>query len=183
MAFEDFHEQWNQATLDELQTRSDLPGIYRTRREYEPSIAIAVNRYLTFTTGLAFDQIQTQYPQATMESANALDGTVRFHDTWATAEDNRQDVDASYNIRAASRMLDSDFVYVRHALRASYQFSTEHTMLYLRFMAGRLTGRAPLFERFSLGNTTNLRGWNKYKIDPPAAPTPPQGPSTTGTEW
>ena len=33
-------------------------------------------------------------------------------------------------------------------------------------MAGVLTGTAPLFERFSLGNTTTLRGWNKYDLAP-----------------
>jgi len=31
---------------------------------------------------------------------------------------------------------------------------------------GVLTGRAPLFERFVLGNSSTLRGWNKYDLDP-----------------
>src|SRR5262249_13889414 len=35
-----------------------------------------------------------------------------------------------------------------------------------RLIAGILVGRAPLFERFVLGNSTMLRGWNKYEIDP-----------------
>ena len=33
-------------------------------------------------------------------------------------------------------------------------------------MAGVITGKAPLYERFSLGNSSTLRGWNKYEIDP-----------------
>ncbi len=32
--------------------------------------------------------------------------------------------------------------------------------------AGMATGRAPLFERFVLGNSSTLRGWNKYDLDP-----------------
>ena len=32
--------------------------------------------------------------------------------------------------------------------------------------AGFITGRAPLFERFVLGNGTTLRGWNKFQLDP-----------------
>ena len=32
--------------------------------------------------------------------------------------------------------------------------------------SGVLTGRAPLFERFVLGNSSTLRGWNKYDLDP-----------------
>jgi outer membrane protein assembly factor BamA len=31
---------------------------------------------------------------------------------------------------------------------------------------GMISGRAPLFERFVLGNSTTLRGWNKYELDP-----------------
>jgi outer membrane protein assembly factor BamA len=33
-------------------------------------------------------------------------------------------------------------------------------------MAGTISGNPPLFERFSLGNSATLRGWNKYDIDP-----------------
>jgi len=32
--------------------------------------------------------------------------------------------------------------------------------------AGMIAGRAPLFERFVLGNGSTLRGWNKYDMDP-----------------
>ena len=33
-------------------------------------------------------------------------------------------------------------------------------------MFGGITGEAPLFERFSLGDSRTLRGWNKYDIAP-----------------
>ena len=33
-------------------------------------------------------------------------------------------------------------------------------------MAGGINGEAPLFERFSLGDSRTLRGWNKYDIAP-----------------
>jgi outer membrane protein assembly factor BamA len=33
-------------------------------------------------------------------------------------------------------------------------------------MAGGITGTPPLFERFSLGDSTTLRGWDKYEIAP-----------------
>ena len=33
-------------------------------------------------------------------------------------------------------------------------------------MAGGMTGQAPLFERFTLGDSRTLRGWNKYDIAP-----------------
>jgi len=31
---------------------------------------------------------------------------------------------------------------------------------------GMILGTAPLFERFVLGNSTSLRGWNKFDLDP-----------------
>ncbi len=36
-------------------------------------------------------------------------------------------------------------------------------------MAGGITGHAPLFERFTLGDSRTLRGWNKYDIAPAGA--------------
>ena len=33
-------------------------------------------------------------------------------------------------------------------------------------MAGGITGTAPLFERFTLGDSMTLRGWDKYDIAP-----------------
>ena len=35
-----------------------------------------------------------------------------------------------------------------------------------QFARDRIAGRAPLFERFVLGNASTLRGWNKYELDP-----------------
>ena len=36
-------------------------------------------------------------------------------------------------------------------------------------MAGSITGHPPLFERFALGDTLTLRGWDKYEITPTGA--------------
>ena len=36
-------------------------------------------------------------------------------------------------------------------------------------MAGKITGTAPIFERFTLGDSTTLRGWDKYEIAPAGA--------------
>jgi outer membrane protein assembly factor BamA len=166
LSFEDFHEQWNSATISALAERPDLPGIYRTRREYEPSVTVAVSRYVSFTTGVSFGELQTQYPLAHDQSVNASDSTVQFHHSWINSHDARQEIEATYNLRAAVRALGSDFVYVRHALKASYSFGTEHSLVLLRLVAGRMSGTAPLYERFTLGNTATLRGWNKYELDP-----------------
>jgi outer membrane protein assembly factor BamA len=36
----------------------------------------------------------------------------------------------------------------------------------VHFIGGIISGNAPLFERFSLGNSTTLRGWNKFDVAP-----------------
>jgi outer membrane protein assembly factor BamA len=33
-------------------------------------------------------------------------------------------------------------------------------------MLGKITGAPPLFERFAVGDTTTLRGWDKFEITP-----------------
>ena len=34
------------------------------------------------------------------------------------------------------------------------------------FLAGAMNGRAPLFERFTLGDSRTLRGWSKFDVAP-----------------
>ena len=39
-------------------------------------------------------------------------------------------------------------------------------MISNEFMAGSIAGDAPFFDRFVLGSSSTLRGWNRYQIDP-----------------
>jgi len=41
-----------------------------------------------------------------------------------------------------------------------------HNSVELGFLAGVIHGNAPLYERFALGDSTTLRGWNKFDLDP-----------------
>ena len=69
-------------------------------------------------------------------------------------------------MRASAHNLDSDFIYTRHFGRAQYVYRREKSKLTISFLGGAISGRAPLFERFSLGNTSTLRGWNKFDVAP-----------------
>jgi outer membrane translocation and assembly module TamA len=77
-----------------------------------------------------------------------------------------QELDAGYSLRAATNLFDSDFVYTRHAVDTSYSLRFGRQMVIVRGLAGAIGGRAPLFERFALGDTRTLRGWNKFDVDP-----------------
>jgi outer membrane protein assembly factor BamA len=75
-------------------------------------------------------------------------------------------LDAGYSLRAATNLFDSDLVYTRHAVDTSYLLRFGRQMVMLRGLAGTISGRPPLFERFSLGDSRTLRGWNKFDVDP-----------------
>jgi outer membrane protein assembly factor BamA len=69
-------------------------------------------------------------------------------------------------MRAGTQVLDSDTVFARHLAEARYRFRRGHQDVAVAFLGGTISGQAPLFERFVLGNAETLRGWNKFDLDP-----------------
>ncbi len=165
-AFESFHEQWNQATVDALARRSDIPGVYRSRNNFEPSLRIALTRNLMLTAGVSFEEFQTQFPVARTEGSHSVITTLRYHRQWVDSDTSGQELDAGYSLRAATNILGGDYVYSRQSINALYSRKFDRQEVLVRFGAGSMNGRAPLYERFVLGNTRTLRGWNKFEIDP-----------------
>ncbi len=170
--FESYHEQWNQATLDALEAsktptgEQEVPGIYRTRQNFQPTLTVELAKPLTLSVGTSMERFQTQFPAARTEAANAVVNTLRYHRQVEDSGVNRHDLEAGYTLRAATKLLSSDFVYARHEWNAYYSFTRgAHTIL-THMTAGLLSGRAPLYERFVLGNSSTLRGWNKFDLDP-----------------
>jgi hypothetical protein len=172
--FETYHEQWNRNTLNDLSPTETTPanltadstgGVYRTRQNLQPEVTLVLAKPLTLSVGASFERLQDQLPAAETESANALITTLRYHRRLEDSE-NQHDLDASYNLRAATRLLSSDFVYARHRWEFRYLLTRGKSVVIDDVSTGMITGRAPLFERFVLGNSTTLRGWNKYEIDP-----------------
>ena len=168
--FESYHTQWNRSTLDALEPMhagepADYSGIYRSRQNFQPTLTLVLAKPLTLSVGTGFQFFETQYPVAHTQAANALITTLRYHRRVEDAEV-RQDLDADYNLRAATKLLNTDFVYARHSWHFRYALNRGRSVLSDEFSSGLVTGRAPLFERFILGNSTTLRGWNKWELDP-----------------
>ncbi|MGA2877896.1 MAG: BamA/TamA family outer membrane protein, partial [Bryobacteraceae bacterium] len=103
---------------------------------------------------------------ARSESANAVINTLRYHQRWAGSDDSTQELDAGYSLRAATTVLASDLAYTRHVAHLKYNYSSRTQSVEVKMIAGAIYGQAPLFERFALGDSTLLRGWNKYELDP-----------------
>lgn len=170
--FESYHDQWNSNTLDAVNTLDALAGgndltsgIYRTRQAFEPSATLVIAKPLTLDVGTRFERYQYQFPAGQMVAANAVTATLRYHWRVEGAE-NQQDIDASYALSTATRALDSDFVYTSHYAGFHYQLTRGKNILSDEFNAGAINGRAPLDDRFVLGNSRRLRGWNMFDLDP-----------------
>jgi hypothetical protein len=163
--FESFHQQWNATTLGALAEHPDVAGIYRERYHMAPNVSVALMEPLTLTFGVDIQHFQTQFPAARFEASNAVTTTLRYRRRWES-DASRQEVDAGYGLRAATRSLDSDYAYTRHAVTAAYKGEVRNNSFSVSFLAGAMNGRAPLFERFTLGDSRTLRGWSKFDVAP-----------------
>ncbi len=168
---ESFRAQWNPAIQTALNAQPEsgtnsVPGIYRTRLHVEPGFQLELIPGLTVGAGVSIQRFQTQFPAARDESSHALTSSLRLERRWDLPIHGLHIVEAGYNLRAATQSLDSDFIYTRHSFHGRYQFRKGKESISGAFTGGALAGRAPLFERFVLGNSTTLRGYNKYDVAP-----------------
>jgi hypothetical protein len=169
-----YHEQWNAGTVDALPADRTLLGsmacpvtsdVYRTRQFFEPVATFQVWKPLRLSVGASFESFEDQYPAAHTESANAAVASLRYHRR-TEGSDSLQDFDAGYDLRLASRPMHSDLVYSRNRWEFRYTLTHGKQVLIEDVTAGMIAGQAPLFERFVLGNSSTLRGWNKFDLDP-----------------
>jgi len=168
--FDAYREQYSPATLAALQASTQSSslgaGAYSSSLNFEPSATFVLARPLTFTTGLGFEQLTTASTAARLESANAVINTLRYRERWGDSDSSRQELEAGYNLRAATKLLGTDLVFSRHLWNARYLYVRERQSVEVTLSAGVIYGRAPIEERFVLGTSTTLRGWNKYELDP-----------------
>ncbi|MDQ6701546.1 MAG: BamA/TamA family outer membrane protein [Acidobacteriota bacterium] len=175
--FESYHEQWNRSTLDALSNTLGIagqagnPSLYRTRKNYQPTVAFALAKALTLTVGAGFEQMGSQTPDSRTpavrsEAANAFIAALRYRRRTEDNDASPRDFAASYELRAATKALGGDYIYSRHRFAARYALTHDKHTISDDFTAGYIAGRAPLFERFVLGTSSLLRGWNRYAIDP-----------------
>jgi outer membrane protein assembly factor BamA len=167
--FDAFEDHFDNTTLAALNSKNNFSlgaGAFRSRLDVEPSATFVLAAPLTLSVGMSFESLQGNVLTGTNESADAFTSALRFHDQWRDADDNIQDVDAAYTLRAATRMLGASAAYTKHAAHVRYTYRHERQLVEVALKAGVIYGQAPLFERFVLGNTSTLRGWSKDDLDP-----------------
>lgn len=163
LTFEDYHEQWNQATLDAL-SGSGL-DLYRSRWNVAPELVFTIARPLTVAIGASFEGLESENANSPSTAANA--GTLNVHYGHKIEGDTvQQEIEGRYSLRVATRALGSTYAYARHLVSFKYEARTGRHIMSDEFMGGSIDGRAPFFDRFVLGSSSTLQGWDRYEIDP-----------------
>ena len=162
-----FDQTWRDATQTALQADSRVPALYRNRMTVTPIVKFAITRQLSLAGGVRITELD---PLADSDEparmANAAVASLSFSQRPRETSGPRHGVEASVVLRAGTAALESDLVFERYVGHAGYSFKRSSHLVLLSGMAGRIDGDAPLFERFSLGDSRTLRGWDKYDIAP-----------------
>lgn len=169
VALAGFRQKWEPATRLALDAADGVPGTYRSRVNFEAAVTVAITPELNFRFGTSITELDSETPPTlgdpAFESANAGVAALRFERQWDT-RGFRHAFTGEYEARAGAGNIASDFVYSRHLGQTRYTFRKDSNRVAARFRAGSLEGTAPLFERFSLGDSHSLRGWNKFDLTP-----------------
>ncbi len=135
-------------------------------------MTFALTRHIRFGGGVSITELEPLSELETLSSAsesqmaNAVVVSVGYDQEWAPASGGSHRAHASFTRRAASEKLESDLVYTRYVIHGGYRYQWAKHSVLLSASGGGISGDAPLFERFSLGDSLTLRGWNKYDIAP-----------------
>jgi hypothetical protein len=164
-----FDQDWRSATLAALALMPDIPPAYDTRSTITPLLKFALTPELSVAAGVSISELEPLAPAAGSQMANAAVASVDFDRRWEDSSEPRHRVTAGFGVRAGSRELESDLAYTRYLGQGAYRFNAGRHHVEATGMAGGITGHAPLFERFTLGDSRTLRGWDKYDIAPAGA--------------
>jgi hypothetical protein len=160
-----FHPTFLAPTRAALALSPDVPGIYRTRQDFAPSVSVLPLNGVKFTVGLSLQNLDFDVPSPRTEHAFAFTADAQAQGRVAV-RGYRHTISAAYSLRRATPALESDFVYTRHLVAGDYTLTKHRNAFLFRGRLGTIDGAAPLFERFSIGNSHLLRGWNKFDVAP-----------------
>ncbi|MPZ21465.1 MAG: BamA/TamA family outer membrane protein [Luteitalea sp.] len=159
-------QTWHPDTLAALAADPRIPEAYRERLTVEPTVTFAFSPHVRITAGASVSELESLSRSPESQKANAVVASIAYDQRWKQRRVDSQNLAASYEWRSATSELDSDLVYTRHVGQVDYQYERGKSAVIAGLAVGRITGRAPLFERFSLGDSSTLRGWNKFDIAP-----------------
>jgi hypothetical protein len=161
-----FNQTWRPETLAAVAADASIPEAYRVRSTVSPWITFAVTPRLRATVGVSVSELESLSRSPESQMASALTGAVSFDQRWELTSGWDHALEASFAWRSATTALESDLDYQRYVGTGGYHVRKGNTDLLTSAAIGYISGDAPLFERFALGDSTTLRGWNKYDLSP-----------------
>jgi Omp85 superfamily domain len=167
--YSSFRAQWKTNTLEADRISSQSPGLYRLRDTLSGEVSmghpISAFMLIRATARVEFTELQMQTPTLGFQKSNALRGSINSSYIRGAATE-RLEWRWSYEGVAGTAAIDSDFIYSRHEIKSDFSYRRRSHSIFGNFQTGRIGGKAPMYERFSIGNARTLRGWNKYEINP-----------------
>jgi outer membrane protein assembly factor BamA len=189
--YSSFRAQWSPGTLEAASQSVSDPGLYRLRDTIEPTVKVTITPAIHATFGVTSSLLQLQSPVLHFESVRAATGNLEY--SFYTSSSEKHRFSGNYELHVAGDTLDSAQSYTRHQWNQGYslkggkegppQASFSWDRVGVDFKLGRITGFAPMYERFSLGNTQTLVGWNKYEIAPLGASRMAYGTINVGNRY
>jgi outer membrane protein assembly factor BamA len=166
LEFSRLRSNWRDITLAAIDADPTIPAAYRRRLTIEPTVTVAINPYLRVSGGASISELEPMAPATDSQMASALVAAINYRQRWDERTHVSQQAEAGYQLRSATTALESDLLYTRHLVNGRYRYEHARSTVIAEAFFGGITGTAPLFERFTLGDTSTLRGWNKYDIAP-----------------
>jgi Omp85 superfamily domain len=161
-----FSQTWDDATLAAVAQDPQPPQLYEDRSTATPLVTFALTRQLRVGGGVSITELEPLSGGPESQMANAFVASIGYDQEWSPASGGSHKVLATFTRREGSTKLESDLVYTRYFAHAGYRYRWARHNVQLWASGGGISGEAPLFERFSLGDSLTLRGWNKYDIAP-----------------
>jgi hypothetical protein len=161
-----FEQDWEVATLDALALHPGIPPLYERRSTITPLVRFAFTRELSAAAGVGISELEPLAPATASQMASAFVASMNYDRRWNAASDATHRLEATFGVRAGSEEIESGLSYKRYLGQGTYRFDFGRHHVQATGMAGGITGEPPLFERFTLGDSRTLRGWNKYDIAP-----------------
>jgi hypothetical protein len=161
-----YEQDWEPATLTALERDPRIPRAYDSRSTVTPLATLALTPQVRVSGGVSISELEPLVDGPDSQMANAAVFSIGYVQRWDsdTGPDHRLEGLAS--LRKGTDSLESDLDYTRYFGQGSYRVRWGPHRVQLSAMGGGLSGEAPLFERFSLGDSQTLRGWNKYDVAP-----------------
>ena len=164
-----FDQTWRDRDAGGAAGRPAMPALYRNRMTVTPLVKFAITPQLT--RGRRREHHRAGCARRVLVRLADGERRDRLAAGSTSAGSRRPACSTTSTPRSpfarAPTSLESDLVYERYLGQADYALPLGAGIAcFVSGMVGSITGEAPLFERFSLGDSRTLRGWDKYDIAP-----------------